>query len=276
MVAGGAREGVAALRRQVRALTGEYYKYYPHFGQAIRKGRLLFAGTDGNDLEYEVRSMGIGCEMCPMEFSMDTAPERRRRIGLLGGTFNPVHVGHIALGVQAKREFALDGVTYIPVGLPPHKRDEFVADAQDRFAMLRLAVEGQRGLFVSRIELDRQGYTYTVDTLTDLRRLCPDDEFFFIIGADTLFEVQTWKSVAEVFSLCQFIVFYRPGHRLVSMLEEADRLKDAYGARMLFAEFRGPDVSSTLIRDKLARGESAGEMLPPSVERYILENGVYR
>ncbi|MGI6169555.1 MAG: nicotinate-nucleotide adenylyltransferase [Christensenellales bacterium] len=219
--------------------------------------------------------MGIGCDACLRGCEVQAGVERRRRVGLLGGTFNPVHVGHVALGMQAKKEFSLDGVVYVPVGLPPHKRDEFVADAQDRFAMLQLAVGGQPGLSISRIEMDRQGYTYTVDTLTDLKCLYPDDDFYFIIGADTLFEVQTWKNVARVFELCGFIVFYRPGHHAVAMMEEVGRLREAYGARMQFAEFTGPDVSSTLIRHKLERGESVEGMLPPGVERYILENGVY-
>lgn len=179
----------------------------------------------------------------------------RRRIGLLGGTFNPIHLGHLAMARAAREEMALDEVILMPDGDPPHKEPEGAGRA-DRLCMTELAAEG---LFpVSHMEADRPGKTYTVDTLEALRAQGAED-ICMIIGADTLRELLTWRDPARVFALCRFAAFGRRGCEWT----------DVPGARVTRLETDIPDISSTAIRERVRRGLSIGALVPPKVEEYI-------
>ena len=132
----------------------------------------------------------------------------KERIGIMGGSFNPIHDRHMEIAACAKREHKLDRVIFLPAGNPPHKH-EGLADAEYRFEMTRLAVSGMQGFSVSRMEIDREGVTYTVDTLTRLQKQMPGAELYYLIGEDTLFDLPNWRRPDKVFTLCRFLVCSR-------------------------------------------------------------------
>lgn len=197
----------------------------------------------------------------------------KRKIGILGGTFNPIHVGHIYMAKRAYEEFSLDKVLFIPVGDPPHKRDIEVVDKEHRFTMAEIGIEGQEGMEVSRLEVDRLGSTYTIDTLNALKE--GGDEFYYIIGADTLFELTTWKRYEEVFKLTEFICFSRPGYETEKVIKYLDFFKEKYSKHIYLSEYRGIDVSSNEIRKRIKNGQPIKGLVSDDVETYIKENGLY-
>jgi len=209
-------------------------------------------------------------------YSQKSGKNTRYRIGIMGGTFNPVHNGHIYMAQKAYEEFGLDSVLFIPVGNPPHKSDEEVAGKEHRFAMLELALQDYPELGISRVELDRAGCTYTIDTLNLLHRSIEDAVFYFIIGADTLLELNTWKNFNDVIKLTEFICFLRPGSDSQTVMQYISAIYDTYKKEILVAKSEGINVSSRMIREKLSQGKPVSGLLNEKVEKYIRENGVYR
>ena len=199
-----------------------------------------------------------------------------RRTGILGGSFNPVHNAHIAMARAAAAEFALGRVLFIPLGQPPHKPAFEMAEASARLDMLHIAAAGVPGAEISEIETKRQGTTYTVDTLIELTAACPGESFYYIIGADTLFELETWREPARIAGMCSFIAFPRPGADIPGMRVKAEELEEKLGAAVYLSETVMPDVSSTLIRRCVTLGMPLTGLVPPGVEEYIIRNGLYR
>ena len=202
-------------------------------------------------------------------------PFRRRRIGLMGGTFNPVHIAHIDLARKANLQFDLDETLFVVAKNPPHKDPEEILDAHHRFQMVCLAIEGEQGMTPSTIELEREGVTYTVDTLKQFCAANVNTEYFYIIGSDTLYFLHTWRNIAEVFRFCSFIVFFRPGGDMENMLLYAQKLQKEYSANIIFSEYDGLDISSSEIRQKVQAGESIRGLVPEAVRQYIYENSLY-
>jgi len=202
---------------------------------------------------------------------------RKKRVGLLGGTFNPVHLGHLALAHEARRAFALDEVRLMPCGQPPHKRGDELATVEDRWEMLKRAVAGEPGLTLSSVELDRAGITYTVDTLRRLQEAEPDTEWYFIIGADTLPELQTWREIDQLLPLCHFITMRRPGMPEPDSLKQSIQLPDPWPERLMAGLFEGRllDIASRDIRARQKAGESIAGLVPEAVKSYISEHNVY-
>lgn len=195
----------------------------------------------------------------------------KERIGIMGGSFNPIHERHIEMALSAKQQFHLDRILFLPTGNPPHKRVG-LEDAEDRFEMTRLAVFGLQGCTASRMEIDREGIIYTVDTLTRLQKQMPDTAFDYIIGEDTLKDLPNWRKPDRVFSLCRFLVCCRTSdglrdHPVVKELEER-------GASFAFLTLPPSPVSSTAVREMLSKGCEAEE-LPPQVMEYIRLKGLY-
>lgn len=195
----------------------------------------------------------------------------KERIGIMGGSFNPIHDRHIELAVCAKNEFKLDRVVFLPTGNPPHKR-EGLADAEHRFEMTRLAIAGMQGFTASRMELEREGVIYTVDTLTRLQKQMPNADMYYIIGEDTLFDLKNWRKPDKVFTLCQFLVCCRESQSL-SDHPEVKRLQ-ARGAKLRFVSLEPRDVSATAIRETLSCGETPA-CIKPQVLEYIRLMGLY-
>lgn len=193
------------------------------------------------------------------------------RSGIMGGTLDPVHNGHLQIALAAKRLLGLDRVMLLPAGDPPHKAHP--TKKRDRLNMARIAAESADGLYVSELEIAREGTTFTVDTLRELTQREPGTQWYYLIGADTLNVLDSWRSFGEVAGLCTFAVIGR-ADEAVDMNRVRD-LEQQYGARFEVLPFHGPDVSSTQIRERVARGEDIADLVPPGVAEYIRAHGLY-
>ncbi len=225
-------------------------------------------------------------------------PGRTQRIGLFGGTFDPVHQGHLQAAMDIKDRFDIETVYLIPAALPPHKPVRGMAHAGDRIKMIRLAISACPGLRVSDVELKRPGPSYTVDTVTYFKGIFPGDiELLFLLGVDAFFEIDTWKSFKSLLKLIPFVVMTRPdgpsmdddmGQRGVEKFIRS-RISDGYryvsekecfvhneNQPVYFATVRPVAISSTQIRDKLRSGRSIHRMVPKPVENYIINQGLYK
>lgn len=193
--------------------------------------------------------------------------------GILGGSFDPIHNGHILLAQEVRDRLQLEKVIFIPAYVAPHKIGQSFASAADRFAMTALAVEGINDFSVSDMELRRGSVSYTVDTMLELRKMYPRQEFYFIIGADSVPQLKTWNRIEELFSLVKFAAVYRPGYEDV-----LDRAREDFGRqaeRIVMVHTTEYDVSSTAIRQKVQAGQSISDMVPAAVAEYIEKNGLY-
>ena len=191
-----------------------------------------------------------------------------RRLGVMGGTFDPVHHGHLVAASEVQARFALDEVVFVPTGEPWQKEQRAVSPAEDRYLMTVVATASNPIFTVSRVDMDRSGPTYTVDTLTDLQRAHPDDELFFITGADALAQILSWDRVDELFGLAHLVGVTRPGFRLAS-----EHLPP--GAVSL-VEVPAMAISSTDCRRRVAQGRPVWYLVPDGVVQYIAKRELYR
>jgi len=197
-------------------------------------------------------------------------------LGVLGGTFDPIHNGHLAAAVAAERALALDAVVLVPSRTPPHRPDPVRATGEHRFAMAALAAKGRPGWSASRLEIDREGASYTFDTLTALRS--PTVELFFILGADAFAEIATWSRYPAVLDLANFVVVSRPGITLDSLrarVPSAFSSRPAGRTRVILVEATTPDISSTDIRRRVQSGASLQGLVPDGVAAYIAAHRLY-
>lgn len=199
------------------------------------------------------------------------------KIGIMGGTFNPIHNGHLIIAEDVREQCGLDKVLFIPSGQPPHKPDAEVIDAQSRYEMVRMAVENNPFFEASRIEVDRNGLTYTINTLQELKRIYGEGvDLYFIIGADVVEELTTWREFKQVFQMCEFIAVLRPGHDNSTFESAIEKNRKDFGVRIRQAHSRLVDISSSDIRKRCERNESIKYLVPDNVEEYILRCGLYR
>lgn len=198
------------------------------------------------------------------------------KIGILGGSFNPIHNGHLAMAEAARAAHGLDRVLLVPAARPPHKRDD-LAPADDRLEMVRLAVKGRKGLEASAIEVERPGTSYTVDTLEELARRHPVAEIFFILGADSISELPSWKNVPRIFELARVVAVNRPGVSTELRREDFRDVSPARLSRLDLDRVTMPPspCESRRIREAIQRREALAGQLPPAVEEYILRKGLY-
>jgi nicotinate-nucleotide adenylyltransferase len=199
----------------------------------------------------------------------------RLRIGVLGGSFDPIHVGHLSIAGEVRERLALSRMLFVPAGQPPHKLGKRLTDATHRLAMVRLAIERDPHFELSRVDIDRPGPCYSVDTVRLLIQAWGEGtQIYFTIGADSLAELPTWYRPEELLRLCQVVAVGRPGY-CARPEDLADRFPDA--PPVLYLELaRLVDVSSTDIRRRVAEGRSIRGMVPEAVERYIHEHDLYR
>ncbi|HEY8642932.1 MAG TPA: nicotinate-nucleotide adenylyltransferase [Candidatus Dormibacteraeota bacterium] len=195
------------------------------------------------------------------------------RIGVVGGTFDPIHLGHLAVAQAALECGRLDRVLLVPSARPPHRRPA-EATAEDRLAMTRLAAEALDRIEVSDAELRREGPSYTVDTLGELRAEHPDAELFLVLGWDAARDIRLWERPRRVFELARVLVVNRPG--LAPPTEAELRAAGLDPERVLLCDQRTPDVKATRVRAVLASGGELDGLLVPAVARYISEHGLYR
>ncbi|WP_410658102.1 nicotinate-nucleotide adenylyltransferase [Amycolatopsis sp. lyj-112] len=191
-----------------------------------------------------------------------------RRIGVMGGTFDPVHHGHLVAASEVQARFALDEVIFVPTGQPWQKSDRVVTRSEDRYLMTVIATASNPVFSVSRVDIDRSGQTYTVDTLRDLHAEYPDDQLFFITGADALEQILTWRNADELFDLAHFIGVTRPGYRLNS--------QHLPSGKVSLVEVTAMAISSTACRERVEGGEPVWYLVPDGVVRYIAKKDLYR
>lgn len=197
-------------------------------------------------------------------------------IGILGGTFNPIHKGHLAMAKRAYEQFGLSEVWFMPSKRPPHKDNSQLVPDKDREAMVRLSIAGCSYFKFSEMELLREGITYTVDTLKQLKREYPQDEFYFILGADSLYQIESWKAAKEVLGLAHILCAPRYPSTLLEDELQKSRLEELYGADIHLIEMEAMRVSSESIRAMLKCGqEEAVDYLPEAVFEYIRERKLY-
>lgn len=200
------------------------------------------------------------------------------RIGIYGGSFDPVHYGHLLLAELCRETCELDEVRFVPAAIPPHKQDQGRAADEHRVEMLKLAIGGNPHFAVWDVELQRGGVSYTVDTLRDLRAEQPNDELFFLMGADSLFDLPNWREPAEICKIATVTVVDRPGSREVDF----DVLRDVVTADRIehfkknVVSMPQLDISSSGIRDRIASGKSIRYQTPRSVEQYLLTAKLYQ
>lgn len=212
-----------------------------------------------------------------------------RRIGIMGGTFNPIHNGHLAIAEKAREQFLLGKVLFIPSGIPYTKDLREVLPVEIRSEMTALAIADKPYFELSMVEVadaERGKNTYTFETLQKLRRADPEADYYFILGADSLYAIENWKNPALIFENCTLLAAVRteetpiePQQDASFILEKLNKqvlyLREKYGASVEILEFAGMELSSTMIRDKLRCGESVCGLVPETVEHYILKHECY-
>ena len=195
----------------------------------------------------------------------------------MGGSFDPVHNGHIGLAEDAVTMAGMDEVIMIPAGIQPFKQDRRTESGEDRFRMLALVAGQNDHITVSRNELDCEGVSYTYLTLRRIQEMNRNARLYFICGTDSFLKIDTWKNSRELLSNYSYIVGCdRPGYRHNELQEAIERISRNYGTDIITIHNRQFDVSSTEIRERIAEGKSIAHLVPPAVERYIRENELYR
>src|SRR5690242_13145521 len=191
------------------------------------------------------------------------------RVGIMGGTFDPIHHGHLIAASEVADRFGLDEVVFVPTGYPWQKADVAVSSPEDRYLMTVIATASNPRFLVSRVDIDRDGPTYTVDTLRDLReRYGPKAELYFITGADALAKILSWKDAAQLFELAHFVGVTRPGFELSDAHLPADTVS--------LIEVPAMAISSTDCRARVARGQPVWYLVPDGVVQYIAKRHLYR
>jgi nicotinate-nucleotide adenylyltransferase len=208
-----------------------------------------------------------------------TTPRRKnepRRWGILGGSFDPVHNGHIHLARGALDELGLDRIVFIPAATPPHKITRRLAPARDRLAMLRLAAGGENRIAVDEMEITRGGVSYTWQTMERLSEAHPDILFHFLIGSDSLGELETWRRISQIARMVTFAVLGRGGAPVTSLRETLLAALRGVPLKTVSINAGSIDVSSTEIRRRVTSGEPVDSLVPPGVAAYIADHGLYR
>ncbi|PJB41005.1 MAG: nicotinate-nicotinamide nucleotide adenylyltransferase [Deltaproteobacteria bacterium CG_4_9_14_3_um_filter_44_9] len=213
------------------------------------------------------------------------------RVGLFGGTFNPIHLGHLRSAEEIRELFNLQRVIFIPSANPPHKQGKDIISPIHRMEMVNLAIEGNQGFSVSDIEIKRRGKSYSIETIDHIRKIHGSDlALFFIMGIDAFTEISTWKDYINLFSCCNFVVTTRPGYSLINLgtvlpadvaedfsyLPEEDRFIHASNFSLCFRDITHLDISSSVVRKKIKENRSTRYLLPEKVIEYIKQHGLYK
>ncbi|MHB1391970.1 MAG: nicotinate-nucleotide adenylyltransferase [Clostridia bacterium] len=202
---------------------------------------------------------------------------KSNKIGIMGGTFDPVHYGHLVAAEVARAELDLSKVIFIPAGRPPHKQQQFITDSEHRYLMTVLATASNPNFEVSRIEVDKDELAYAIDTVKDMRRTYGEDAaIYFITGADAVLELLTWYKIQELLTLCRFIAVTRPGFYKRDLEQKIEEIASKYNGEILCIEVPLLAISSTDIRERSRSGKPIKYLLPEAVEEYIEKNRLYK
>lgn len=202
--------------------------------------------------------------------------KKKKRYGIMGGTFDPIHTGHLVVADEVRNKFKLDKVIFMPTGDPPHKDSKKVSRGENRYEMTLLATITNPYFEISRLELDREGITYTIDSIISLRKKYGNDvELFFITGADSLLELHKWKDSDKILELCKIVAATRPGYDLDHMEGRLRELNELHKDQINTITTPGLQISSTDIRSRVKNNMSIKYLLPESVEVYIRKYKLY-
>lgn len=195
--------------------------------------------------------------------------DRKKRLGILGGTFDPIHCGHLILAEQLKEELKLQKVIFIPSAIPPHKENHPISSAADRLRMVKIAIRDTPDFLISDLELKREGKSYTIDTLSQLKRLYQDSELFFLLGSDAINELQDWKEPDKIFQKVKVVIALRPGFDRINP-------ENRFVKKSLLIPINGLNISSTQVRERVRQGKSIRYLVPAGVEEFIRSKNLYR
>ncbi len=196
------------------------------------------------------------------------------KIGVMGGSFDPIHIGHLISAEQGREELGLDTVLFMPSGIHPFKGNK-ISSAEKRLEMTRRAIETNPNFQISLIGVNREDTNYTIDDIRDLKKIYPEDEIFFFIGTDIIYEIEKWKDFAELAKICKFVLFNRWGQEKDRLENKIRELEGLYKINIRQIETPLVEISSTDIREARKNHRSIKYLVPESVEEYILENEIY-
>lgn len=195
----------------------------------------------------------------------------------MGGTFDPIHYGHLVTAEAVRHRFHVDKVVFVPTGNPAHKADKQVTHHEHRYLMTVLATMRNPNFYVSRIEIDRGGKTYTIDTIQQLKSLCrPDVRLYFITGADAIHQIFSWKEPERLLTMCDFVAVTRPGYKKNTLFQEIGEIKEKFESRIHYMEVPSLAISSSDIRNRVVNGIPIKYLLPQAVEDYIKKFELYK
>ncbi len=197
------------------------------------------------------------------------------RLGIFGGTFDPVHYGHLLLAETCRQELNLDQVRFVPANTPPHKQGHQIADGHARADMLNLAVSGYPEFVVDRRELRRQGPSFTVDTLAEFRAEFPDADLYLLLGADSLRDLLTWREPERFAQFATLVACNRPGVDAISAAHVADWVGSEIARRVVTVKMPGTDISASEMRDRVRDGRGLRFLTPRAVEAFVMQHGLY-
>ena len=202
-------------------------------------------------------------------------PQEKPRLGIMGGTFDPIHYGHLVAAEMARGEFNLSKVLFIPSGTPPHKIRRDVSAANLRYEMVELAIKDNPEFDLSALEIERKGLSYTVETIRILRRTWPEHELYFITGTDALLEIFSWREAEEILTMIQFIGAARPGFDASDFLLKVQHEHPETQGRIHYLEVPALAISSTDIRSRVRHGQPIRYLLPEPVRLFLQKHGLY-
>ncbi|NME94649.1 nicotinate-nucleotide adenylyltransferase [Clostridium cochlearium] len=198
------------------------------------------------------------------------------RKAIFGGTFDPIHNGHLHIAYKALDRLKLDKIIFVPSGNPPHKHKECITDKNIRYDMVKYAIEQEKKFEISDYEIKKKGKSYTYETIEYFNKYCPNTELYFIAGADCLMDIHNWKNVRSIMEKAKLVVFNRPGYSVKSILFEKSRVEERFKKNIIFLDIPLLDISSTEIREKIKNKQEVVNLLPKKTYSIINKYKLYR
>lgn len=195
------------------------------------------------------------------------------KIGIIGGTFNPIHLAHLYIAYEAKCQLNLDKIIFIPTGSPPHKKDMEILEASLRYNMVYEAIKNYEDFEISDYEIEKKGLSYTFETLEHFKN--DDNELYFITGADCLMDIEKWKYPEKIFRLCNFVVFNRAGYSKKNLRIQKEKIQQKFNTNIIFLDIIDLEISSSIIRNRIKEGKRIDFFMPKEVLEYIITNNLY-
>ncbi|WP_352417647.1 nicotinate-nucleotide adenylyltransferase [Clostridium tertium] len=196
-----------------------------------------------------------------------------KKIGIIGGTFNPIHLAHLYIAYEAKCQLNLDKVIFMPAGSPPHKKNEDILEAPLRYKMVLEAIKKYEDFEISNYEIEKEGFSYTYETLENFKS--KDNILYFITGADCLINIEKWKNPDRIFKTSKLVVFNRPGYDKESLKLQKNEIEKKYNTSINFLDIMDLEISSTMIRDRIKEGKKIDFFIPKEVLDFIIKNNIY-